>query len=208
MSLTGLAQRRGWRRWLASWTFWGLPALVGALGAFPAHARASHHHRSTSIPSWLQEDPAAVGWYRALRAPHERAAWWTQSLMTQQSQAFNFVLGESTLMNNDAWLLHLSLPTGIHLHLVNGVLPDTPLVEYLTWRRSLDPTRFDHWHPNVGPLIAESALNQQDPDQGQTVTPPPNNPGGNQVSEPSAALVGIALGAAAGWLRRKALARS
>jgi hypothetical protein len=41
------------------------------------------------------------------------------------------------------------------------VLLDTPFVQYLIWRRNLDPMRFDFYHPRVGPLLAA-----------QTMTPP------------------------------------
>ena len=42
----------------------------------------------------------------------------------------------------------LVLPTSL------GKLVDTPFVEYLDWRRSLDPTRFDRYHPIVGPELS------------------------------------------------------
>jgi len=41
---------------------------------------------------------------------------------------------------------------------VNGLLPDTPFYNYMRWRRSLNPARFDHYHPNLGPALAEDAL--------------------------------------------------
>ncbi len=51
-------------------------------------------------------------------------------------------------------------PSGLVLPESQGVLVDTPFVDYLLWRRSLDPTRFDHYHPFIGPLL------------GQGLTPP------------------------------------
>src|SRR5262249_50627198 len=37
---------------------------------------------------------------------------------------------------------------------LNGILPNTPFVNYLLWRRSLNPARFDFYHPRLGPLLA------------------------------------------------------
>lgn len=45
-------------------------------------------------------------------------------------------------------------PSGLALPSHLGRLVDTPFVDYLSWRRSLDPARFDHYHPNVGPELA------------------------------------------------------
>jgi len=40
---------------------------------------------------------------------------------------------------------------------VNGVLPNTPFINYLRWRRSLDPARFDHYHPQWAKQLATDA---------------------------------------------------
>jgi hypothetical protein len=40
----------------------------------------------------------------------------------------------------------------------------SPMIDYLAWRRDLNPTRFDRWHPLLGPWIA------------QVLTPPPLAP--------------------------------
>ena len=42
----------------------------------------------------------------------------------------------------------------IQLH---GALPNTPFMNYLRWRRSLNAARFDHYHPLIGPLLGEDA---------------------------------------------------
>lgn len=47
-----------------------------------------------------------------------------------------------------------AFPSGLVLPTRLGRLVDTPFVDYLNWRRSLDPARFDHYHPNVGPELA------------------------------------------------------
>jgi hypothetical protein len=51
--------------------------------------------------------------------------------------------------------MHVVIPRGVQIEAVNGLLPQSPLVSYLEWRRSLDPTRFDHYHPRIGALIAQ-----------------------------------------------------
>jgi len=150
----------------------------------------------------------------------------SQSVSTQAISLENQA-GETTsaTINVGGHLVKVSLktkiPSGVHLHLVNGLLPDTALVEYLRWRRSLDPARFDFYHPNVGPMLAEDARTRQtllNPplDLGQVVNPPgpsplpvpvaplPLNPPDAKVSEPSTALLGILLAGATGWLRRRA----
>ena len=33
------------------------------------------------------------------------------------------------------------------------ILPDTPYFNYVRSRRSIDPVRFDYWHPQIGALI-------------------------------------------------------
>lgn len=40
---------------------------------------------------------------------------------------------------------------------VHGLLPLNSYYNYLRWRRSLAPKRFDHYHPNIGPLLAKDA---------------------------------------------------
>jgi hypothetical protein len=71
-----------------------------------------------------------------------------------------------------------------------GLLPDTPLVEYLRWRRSVNPSQFDANHTSLGPLISRDNIirntpqPEPSPQPGHT-TPPPS------VPEPSMALVGL-----------------
>lgn len=63
---------------------------------------------------------------------------------------------------------------------LNGLLPDTPMIRYLKWRRSLNPERFDLNHPVLGPILEEdeNIRNNTNPTpQPGTTTPPPNNPG-------------------------------
>jgi hypothetical protein len=41
------------------------------------------------------------------------------------------------------------------LPVTGGLLPDTPLNRYLKFRRSLNPARFDTYHPILGPILGE-----------------------------------------------------
>lgn len=38
---------------------------------------------------------------------------------------------------------------------MNGLLPDNALTRYLQFRRSLNPTRFDRFHPTLGAILVE-----------------------------------------------------
>ena len=38
---------------------------------------------------------------------------------------------------------------------MNGILPDNSLTRYLDYRRSIDPARFDHYHPALGAILVE-----------------------------------------------------
>lgn len=40
----------------------------------------------------------------------------------------------------------------------DGLLPQSSLVEYLQWRHGLDPIRFDHYHPFLGPMLEHDQL--------------------------------------------------
>ena len=39
---------------------------------------------------------------------------------------------------------------------MNGILPDNALTRYLNFRRSLEPTRFDQFHPSLGAILVEN----------------------------------------------------
>jgi hypothetical protein len=54
-----------------------------------------------------------------------------------------------------------------------GLLPDNEFWRYLETRWAVDPSRFDHWHPRIGPWLTENNQLTQEP---QTVTPPPASP--------------------------------
>jgi hypothetical protein len=101
------------------------------------------------------------------------------------------------------------IPSGLVLAMQNGELVETPFVEYLLWRRSLNPARFDHYHPFVGPelgmLIPPPTTPVTPPGGTTSGGPPPVNPQPeNGVPEPTGlfAFATLAAWAAVIWRRR------
>lgn len=95
------------------------------------------------------------------------------------------------------------IPSGSTLLSQNGRLVETPFVDYLLWRRSLNPARFDHYHPFLGPALGSLLPPPTTPTRptpgGRTGGgPPPVNPQPqNGVPEPGSILVGLVLASAA-----------
>ncbi len=97
----------------------------------------------------------------------------------------------------------------------DGTVADTPFLEFLLFRRSLNPTRFDHYHPNVAPILASylpplPAVTPPTPAP-QTVipAPPPITPPANQtVPEPSTWFMGVVMAAGATYARTRARRRA
>ncbi len=79
----------------------------------------------------------------------------------------------------------------------SGNLPDSPFVDYLRWRRSLNPSRFDHYHPGLGSLLEEGNVSV-------TVDPPVVPPIKPEVPEPSTWLLGAVLAVAGIGAHRRA----
>lgn len=73
---------------------------------------------------------------------------------------------------------------------LNGLLPDTPYINYLRWRRSLNPARFDYYHPTLGPILREDERVRNlppplDPEPGGVIPPGGTpDPGGNPNQPP------------------------
>ena len=58
------------------------------------------------------------------------------------------------------------------LRLINGdpaIAASSPLISYLSWRRSLNATRFDAYHPFIGPRLPQGFV----PPTPQVIPPPP-----------------------------------
>ncbi|HEV3122529.1 MAG TPA: hypothetical protein VGY53_11530, partial [Isosphaeraceae bacterium] len=155
------------------WTLCVMALLVLPAMARPAQASAisGYKHRySQQDPEMLAAEATWLHYYEATiaarkAAPHHRGRWLEgQTVVSTQALTLHNQAGETTSATINLaghqvkWSLNVKIPSGIHLHLVNGLLPDTPLVEYLRWRRSLNPARFDFYHPNVGPMLAQDAL--------------------------------------------------
>lgn len=85
-----------------------------------------------------------------------------------------------------------------------GDVSALPMLSYLTWRWSLNPQRFDHYHPKLGAAI-ERLVNQPTVTVPETITPsppttPPLIPPSPQtvepsVPEPSTILMALLIGA-------------
>lgn len=107
------------------------------------------------------------------------------------------------------------------LQVHDGLLPETPFIAYLRWRRGLNSSRFDVYHPYMGRLLetdrmirsqvftppiasnppavdAQPPIHVPRPDDPQILTP------GASVPEPSTALMGLTMiGAFAAWRRAR-----
>lgn len=61
------------------------------------------------------------------------------------------------------------------LQILNGdatTAAATPMIEYLVWRRDLNPTRFDYYHPYLGPRLSQLLAPPQDVPITPLVEPP------------------------------------
>jgi hypothetical protein len=90
----------------------------------------------------------------------------------------------------------------------------SPMIEFLLWKQSLDPARFDLYHPKIGPAIDKlvktsptqvssppattTPTSSTSPSEGQTLSPP-----GTETPEPSTWLVVIGMAGWALWRRRR-----
>ncbi len=128
---------------------------------------------------------------------------------TNQTRWQAFLSGGPTL-----WSVERPPPIPGHIHLATsgGLLVQTPFVFYLEWRHNLDPTRFDHYHPLLGPLIetTQSAQNLPPvtipPAPVTAPLPPPATLSGPQgctnCPEPPAWAVALVLCGGTIWLKR------
>jgi len=109
-----------------------------------------------------------------------------------------------------------------------GRLPDSSVIDYLQWRRSLNPTRFDRFHPFIGSMLETDRIAQLAPPIPipptgpgiPPIDPPPGGPidgGGHpdpdpQIPIPEPGSMAIWAAAATGlavlWNRRRRLAHS
>jgi hypothetical protein len=86
--------------------------------------------------------------------------------------------------------------------------PDTSaLVNYFLYKQSLDPARFDHYHPRLARALAKIEAQLVNPTtspttstQPQTITPPSSS----SVPEPSTVFLTLGMASYAIWWRRRA----
>jgi len=86
-----------------------------------------------------------------------------------------------------------------------------PMIEYLEWRRSLDPSRFTAHHPNLSPALAQLLSSPSLPSgvPPPTYTPVPETPTDAQtvsppaVPEPNTLLLAAAMTGWGIWWRRR-----
>ncbi len=72
--------------------------------------------------------------------------------------------------------------------------PSDPMVNYLLWKQSLDPTRFAHYHPKLAPALHRIELARSSPilvsqvspttTNSAGTTPAPSTPATNPVTSP------------------------
>lgn len=164
----------------------GLGCLLLVLAANPAGAspiRSRHDHRPTHAQP-----------IRATRAQPGLGAAWSRFLAAGPTHW-------STARPP-------GIPSGLHLVTTGGQLVETPFVDYLFWRRSLNPARFDHYHPVVGPelgLLLPPPTNPTPVPVGLTISgPPPFNPQPEiGTPEPAALPMALTLIAVGVWYRRR-----
>jgi hypothetical protein len=166
-------------------SFWlGLIALGAALlGSNSTKAAAIHHVDKTSAV-----DPAS---FRT----------WSE-----------YLLGGPTVW---ASVAHPALTPAIEASMWKAIKSDPPpdtdaVVQFFLWKQSLDPARFDHFHPNVAaamskikaelatatPATVPSTGTSSPTDEAQTLTPP-------AVPEPATLYLTIGMAGYALWWRRR-----
>jgi hypothetical protein len=137
----------------------------------------------------------------------------------QASPIHGFALGGHEPRRSDLGMLALRAPglrsripaprfaAGVRITMADSSLMESPFLRYLLWRRGLDPARFDHYHPRIGPILASFPFPSPSPPTSLPTAhpePPPSipQPQGLNVPEPPTTTLALALIAAAFWWRR------
>ena len=129
-------------------------------------------HPSSTAPSAGSPDPTSTSAYLA----------GLKSQYTVNPQAFAATSPQYAALFRDQALIAAGQASS-----VSGLLPTTPLWNYLRFRRSLDPARFDFYHPRIGPLLDldQRIRNELDnPQLPQEIVPPPPGGGGGGEKPP------------------------
>lgn len=118
---------------------------------------------------------------------------------------------------------HPGLTPGIEAEMWKAISSDPPpnidaVVQFFLYKQSLDPARFDHYHPHVAKALAKikaeeatttatptaSTTSTGTPSEGaQTLGPPASTPDENTVPEPGTFLLTIGMAGYAIWWRRR-----
>jgi hypothetical protein len=121
-------------------------------------------------------------------------------------------------------VIHPPLNAGIEASMWKSIKSDPPpntnaVVQFFQYRQSVDPTRFDHYHPRIAVALAKiaaEAAKQTTPttstttstttsptDQAQSLTPPTTTSGDVTAPEPTTFLLTIGMAGYALWWRRR-----
>lgn len=150
--------------------------LILALSGSPSEAAPIHSHALATATGPVEQPGLGPAWARFLAGG---AALWAESKPPR-------------------------IPAHLHLLSQNGQLVESPFVDYLFWRRSLNPIRFDHYHPSLGPALGNLIPPTTPipiPTPIPTPTPTPNPQ--PQVPEPASVMIALILAGAALWQRRR-----
>ncbi len=184
--------RRGCDGWLRRGTWLGLVLSLAGLIGLP---------RATASPIRIRQDLATLearraAWRLAVQQRHEAML----ASRAQQQQNYWQRYFTRALQQHQ---LNVKGPNALRVLSASpsGVLPHTAFVEYLQWRRGLNPARFDHFHPQLGQMLLQDQIARstvpppvvvpKGPVEPGGVNPPP--PIGPQVPEPNSGLIALVL---------------
>jgi hypothetical protein len=140
---------------LPSRHLWPGMVVVGALTTLPAQASPVH---TQSPHLQLVKDPSVHSRDISLSTVHTPSvgASSVYSRSSDLSSWANYVLaGPSVWSTVHAPPVTLSVREMMAQALESPDPTSNPYVDYLIWRRSLDPSRFDDWHPVIGPMLQQ-----------------------------------------------------
>jgi hypothetical protein len=175
---------------LPSRHLWSGMVVVGALTTLPAQASPVHTQspqvQLVKYPSVHSRDVSLSTVHAYAVSPstmhtHSVSASSVHSRSSDLSSWANYVLaGPSVWSTVHAPPVTLSVRETMAQALESPDPTSNPYVDYLIWRRSLDPSRFDDWHPVIGPMLQQlitstpsSSLALSTPQAGQSVRTQP-----------------------------------
>ena len=170
----------------------------------PSEIRSSPQSRSWRARvlvlalGWLALSPVGVALAGPIRADLARFAR-VRAAMIQPGSAWDRYFASALQMGR----LDVQGPNAVRVLSAapDGRLPDCAFVDYLRWRRDLNPARFDRFHATLGQMLILDQIARVDPPQvsGEVI-----GAIGTEVPEPST-LFGFAAVAALAWRFRRAV---